>query len=368
MAAQRKDDDNESEYSQTQRYPDFRPPSPNLFVGKMASTIIITPATGTSVVIIETDFPKYPPHSPRPHWMTDDDDEGFWTSPTSPTTSRTWVTTTQATSRPDRSPTSLIAISSFTAGTLESSPSSNASTSADGYNWHSGWHGTKEKTNSAGLIAAAAITPIVALAAIGGFIFFYMRKRKRQQRAAIIATQHKVDEMKMQFSSTSQLTMAPPPTASQRYHASHHQHLPPLNLAAPHPVILGPIPSGTNGAYFTGIDTSDVISMASANHLRPPNQFSDNDSLTEPPPPYRPRSTAPPSLTNTSRHSSFRASAVAPTTSQTHLIERSPFEDSGEDDTISDISGPTAGNDDDSMSAVSDLSYQQDPVVNRSSF
>ncbi|KAF2828181.1 hypothetical protein CC86DRAFT_369306 [Ophiobolus disseminans] len=145
--------------------------------------------------------------------------------------------------------------------------------------------------------------------------------------------------------------------------------MPPPNPSAPPPVILGPIPSGANGAYFTGIDTSDVVSMTSASNLRhgPANHLSDNDSLAEPPPPYRPRSVAPPSFTNSSRHSSFRASVAPPTTSRTRLIERSPFEDPEDDDVVSELSGPTARLSEDAMSAVSDISYQNDPVVNRSS-
>jgi hypothetical protein len=107
--------------------------------------------------------------------------------------------------------------------------------------------------------------------------------------------------------------------------------------------------------------------MTSANNLRPapPDPFSDNHSLTEPPPPYRPRSAAPPSfMTSSSRHSSIRTSAAPHATSQTHLIERSPFADPIDDD-ISELSGPTTGRNEDRMSAVSDLSYQNDPVASR---
>jgi hypothetical protein len=109
--------------------------------------------------------------------------------------------------------------------------------------------------------------------------------------------------------------------------------------------------------------------MTSASNLRPApvNPFNDNESLVEPPPPYRPRSAVPPSFTNSSRHSSFRVSVAPLATSRTHLIERSPFDDSVDDDVVSDLSGPSAGRHDDDMSAVSDLSYQQDPVVNRTS-
>jgi hypothetical protein len=224
------------------------------------------------------------------------------------------------------------------------------------------WHAAKDRMSSGGLLAATAITPIVVLALIGGLVFLCMRKRKRQKVENEFA--HKVQEMRMQprEQPTARPYMAPTPAAS----ADHL--MPPSNPSVPPPIILGPIPSGANGAYFTGIDTSDVISMISARSLRPaPPNFSDNESIAEPPPPYRPRSVAPPSLTNTSRHSSFRASMAPPTTSRTQLIERSPFDDPEDDDMVSDLSGPTAGCSDDAMSAVSDMSYQHDPVVYRSS-
>lgn len=224
------------------------------------------------------------------------------------------------------------------------------------------WPAAKDRISSGGLLAATAITPIVILALIGALVFLCMRKRKRQKLEHAFA--QKVQEMRMQprEQPSARPYMAPTPAAS----AGHL--MPPSNLSVPPPIILGPIPSGANGAYFTGIDTSDVMSMTSARSLRPaPPTFSDNDSIAEPPPPYRPRSIAPPSLNNTSRHSSFRASMAPPTTSRTHLIERSPFDDPEDDDMVSDLLGPTAGRSDDAMSAVSDMSYQHDPVVNRSS-
>lgn len=224
--------------------------------------------------------------------------------------------------------------------------------------------------NSGGMYAAAAITPIVVLAIIGGFAYFFMRKRKRQ-RKEIAAAQKKVEEMKMHPRSppTTQAYMAPPLSASPQYSEPSNHLLAPPNAALTQPIILGPIPSGANGAYFTGMDTSDAISMTSANNIRPGLLISssDNDSLAEPPPPYRPRSVAPPSFTNSSRQSSVRVSMAPLATSRTHLIERSPFDDPSDDDAISDLSGPTPGRNEDAMSAVSDLSYQNDPVVNRSS-
>jgi hypothetical protein len=353
MAPQRKDDDRGLDSPPTSKYQDSRTvnPFPTISLSMATSTIIDASAEVTSFEDPKTKYTNYR-HTQRPPWTASDGDNA-------------WPWNTYLNS--DGLETSRVSTQPFVVGTKHaSSPSS----TADGYSWgHPGWPGAKAKMNTGGMYAAAAITPIVVLAVIGGFVYFCMRKRKRQRRAAAAAaaTQRKVQEMKTNPQATAQPYMAPPPAVSFQYTASRN-HLSPPNPVA-HPIILGPIPSGENGAYFTGIDTSDVISMTSATHLQPgpPNPFSDNDSLAEPPPPYRPRSAAPPSLTNTSRHSSFRASMALPTTSRTHLIERSPFDDPIDDDTISDLSGPTAGNNEDAMSAVSDLSYQQDPVVNRPS-
>ncbi|KAH8728240.1 hypothetical protein GQ44DRAFT_702830 [Phaeosphaeriaceae sp. PMI808] len=227
----------------------------------------------------------------------------------------------------------------------------------------------KDKENNGGMYAGAAITPIVVLAIIGGLILFCMRKRKRQHEKEAIR-KRRVEEMRMHTQSqvTARPYMAEPAVASPPYSYPPSQLLAPPNPSVPQPVILGPIPTGANGAYFTGMDTSDVVSITSTNNLRPGplNRFSDNDSLAEPPPPYRPRSAAPPSFANTSRQSSFRVSGPPSATSQTRLIGRSPFEDPIDDDAVSDISGPTSlGHDGENMSAVSDLSYQHDPFEPR---
>ncbi|KAF2194865.1 hypothetical protein K469DRAFT_546724 [Zopfia rhizophila CBS 207.26] len=222
----------------------------------------------------------------------------------------------------------------------------------------------KHGSNHRALYAAAGIVPLVVLAFLGLIIFFYLRKRKRQQHEGQKQARAKAQEMRMrnqphpyiQPHYTSPITeshyTAPPPT------------LPPpvASSVTPQPVILGPIVPGSNGAYYTGIDTSDVVSIPDRTGLG--NPFADGDGLDEePPPPYRPRSIAP-----LSRDTSLRAPPSAHW--RTNLTEshdqglRSPFEDPRDDDTVSDISGPTLRRND-AMSAVSDLSYQEDPVVGR---
>ena len=203
------------------------------------------------------------------------------------------------------------------------------------------------------MYAGVILAPIIALGIVAGLILICLRRRKRLIKAR--AAQMNAQEMTMQSRPSVQPYMAPSPTVSTHFSTS---------PTVPQPVILGPIPSGENGAYLTGIDTSDAVSVASDS--RPSDPFADNNSIAEPPPPYRPRSVAPPSFVSASRQNSLRTSTPPPTTSQTQLIERSPFEDPVvDDDAVSEISEPTAGQNHDTMSAVSDLSYQHDPVVGR---
>lgn len=293
--------------------------------------------TGDAVQWVPTDFPNVPAASILTIVMK----PSSWLEAA--------VTTTQAVVGPSPSTQTAPEVPEFTGGSEFNGPDP---------------FGAKDPLSNGGILAAFAVAPVVALLLIGAMVFLCLRKRKKQRLERAVAG-NKVEEMRMQ---SRNLPTAQPYVASALAPRAAH-HLPPSNTSASPPIILGPIPSGTDGAYFTGMDTSDVISMTSASNVRPaPLTFSDNDSFTEPPPPYRPRSAAPPSLTNTSRQSSMRASVAPPATSRTQLIERSPFDDPEDgDDVVSELSGPTGGRGDDALSAVSDLSYQNDPVVNRSS-
>lgn len=240
------------------------------------------------------------------------------------------------------------------------------STGSDGYGSNDSADWPRKDSNHGVLYAAAGVVPVVILAIIGVIVFFYLRKRKRQ-RAQVADAQARMQEMKTRhhpvvaphYTST---PPSPPPPAQPQYAAPPSHPPPAASSNSPQPVILGPIGGGSNGAYFTGIDTSDVVSMHDRTGLG--NPFADGDSLNEePPPPYRPRSIA-----LSSRNSSLRAPPS--THSRTNLIAnhnqavRSPFADP-EDDTISDISAPPARRNQDTLSVVSDLSYQQEPVVTR---
>ncbi|UPX16666.1 uncharacterized protein EKO05_0007055 [Ascochyta rabiei] len=250
-------------------------------------------------------------------------------------------------------------------------------------------HGTDNGPDRTPMYAAAGVTPVVVMA-LGFIVFYCIRKRRRQRQAAI--THGHVEEMKMQqkpivfpyiappspppailpqYSPPSPSSRQPPSPSSRQPPSPSSRH--PPTASSSQPVILGPIPTGNNGAYLTGMDTSDLVSMTSASNIsrmgtivdRDP--FADGRSLEEAPPAYRPSSLPPASLASISRNSSVRIAGRLPTMSQTHLIERSPFDDP-EDDEISELSGPTLGRDADAMSDISELSYQIEPVVGRSPF
>jgi hypothetical protein len=355
----RKDYDDEDEYPGPQPDDEPRADIPGPLEKEMSITsnveVVYSPvATPTSGIYSKPSYPHRPPISAP--WPPSGGVPPYYSMMQS-SNSPTWTTSVTLTPQPEG---------------LSPIRSSSSVAATDNPWWPTDFpgplHEHRKGLTTGGMYAAAAITPLVVLAGIAAIVFFCMRKRKRQRNETVAA--RNAEEMKKHPRSpmTTQAYMAPL-GASPPYTASNNHLLPPPNPALLQPVILGPIPSGANGAYFTGIDTSDAVSMSSTSNFRPPpNPFSDHESLTEPPPPYRPRSVAPPSFSNSSRQSSFRATMPPPESSRTHLIEHSPFEDPFDDDAVSDLSGPTAGQSEDAMSAVSDLSYQNGPVVNRPAF
>jgi hypothetical protein len=288
------------------------------------------------------------------HWPSEWEHDGSTTISISTASSETWQ---------QQRPTLSRSSSSSSFPTPIATGDSTQSTSTDS-NVFPGWKNQiKNQRNQTPLYAAAAVIPVAVLAIIGAIVFVCLRKRKRRRLQAAAAPLH-AQEMKSQWKPTMQPYMAPSPPLPVLL----PNYSPPPNYPAsespvsPPPIILGPISSGTNGNYMTGIDTSDMVSVTSAR-----DPFADGRSLEEPPPPYRPRSMAPSSICPTSRHSSVRVAVLPPADSRTHLVERSPFEDP-EDDNISELSGPTTRRDPDAISVISDLSYQFDPVVGRSPF
>jgi hypothetical protein len=212
----------------------------------------------------------------------------------------------------------------------------------------------KGHTNHGAMYAVAGVVPVVVVTFIGLVVFLCLRKRKRQRRdVATSQVKTQAIQKKSQQSSMAPhhiFTPSSPPPIARPHYATVPTQLSPLQAPAlPTPVILGPIGSGPNGAYLTGIDTSEVMSVDDRTGLG--NPFADGDSLKEePPPPYRPRSV---SLSSrncslqqsfSSHRSSLRQSPF--THPQTNLVAqhdqnvRSPFADP-DDDTVSDVSVPS---------------------------
>ena len=300
--------------------------------------IIPVPTSGA----ISSDLPNYTPNWP----------------PSLPTTLSTLTTSNGA-----------IPENSASHSTPPSSISPNGNTNAqatggDGYDSYSHERDSPHRPP----IAAIAMVPIVLLAIVGGLIFFCMRKRRKQRQIA--AAQAQAQEMKARSPTVQAYVASPLPPTRPLSRSTIPTSPSPVSPTAPQPVILGPI-SGSNNNYFTGIDTSDIMSVRSNERTGLGNPFADSNSLNEePPPPYYARSIAP-----LSRDTSLRVSQPPPPGwSPTQRLgagsqpARSPFDDPVEDDAVSDVSGPTSRHDRenrDDVSAVSDLSYQQNPVVGR---
>ena len=215
----------------------------------------------------------------------------------------------------------------------------------------------EQHPNRVGMYAAAGVGPIVVLAIIGFFVIICARKRRKERQVA--AAQALVKEMKFQPPTMQTYSVpAVPLTRAPSYTAPSTD--PPV-LPLPSPVILGPIDAGSNSAYMTGIDTSDVMSTRDVRTgLGDP--FADGSSMMEePPPPYKPRSLA--SRNNSVRipRSSLSMSSQRSAPSYTSRVQPlgNPFEDPREDDAVSQISDFAPTNNRDNMSAVSDLSYQR---------
>lgn len=207
---------------------------------------------------------------------------------------------------------------------------------------------------SATKVIAAVTIPLALIMIVAAFAFLYVRRRRRQRLQTIIISEK---EKKVQPDDD---------LSSAHYDVAPQKPPPTLSLSPPQPVILSSISPTMNSAYYTGIDTSDAVSMPGARHSTSGSGFY-SESGEEPPPPYRPRSVAPP----VSRGSSLREAYPA-TLSQAHLIEhgaylgqdgRNPFADPRDEDTLSNVSGPVDGwhgqHNHEMMSDVSDISYQE---------
>jgi hypothetical protein len=234
--------------------------------------------------------------------------------------------------------------------------------------------GSKGGTSMPMIIGAVAGI-LLLVAGLSGLFWFCWKKNKRKAEDTPLPPP--IAQMKLYHQASGKAfgahhsVLARPSSPRQPFPSAPPGRLEPsalvVDVASPfpaQPVILGPIGGRSNRAYNTGIDTSSdtstITSVPERNGLG--NPFADDSSLQdEPPPPYRPRSIGLPSLSSTSRNSSLRA----PPAERQHANVQSPFGDPDDDDHISEVSGPTLRGDLETMSAVSDLSYQDEPIAER---
>ncbi|QDS77485.1 hypothetical protein FKW77_000071 [Venturia effusa] len=225
------------------------------------------------------------------------------------------------------------------------------------------------------IIALSIIFPTIIIAlSLCAFYFLCIRRRRQTRQdhegAAVIAAR-RVPEMKnsgprgdpnmlnaralaSDFTPADVSLLTPPATTSS------------AGTATP-PVILT---TTMNDAYYTGIDTSDHISLNDHRSEASADTFGE-----EPPPPYRPRSVPPISRetsvrTSICRNTSLRSSRHDPL-SGSNLMRRSvdvrsPFDDpeDSDDDNLSQISTIRSlpRRDTDRLSVVSDMSYREEPL------
>lgn len=227
---------------------------------------------------------------------------------------------------------------------------------------------------STGVMAAAGViaTIIFILLLLGLCVFLCRRSKKTRERAAAQNAATSADQMiAMKNGNSSNIVdvrayaipnLQTPSPSHQSPSSSSQSSSQQLAPQIP-PVILS---TSMGHSYFTGIDTSDHISLADN---RSTSNTIDPD---DPPPAYRPRSV--PSI---SRECSVHmANGMVPNYRPGAAISpmeesiRNPFDDPDgdvsdlEDDTPRHHNGLTIP--DDHLSVVSDLSYQQEPASTRS--
>lgn len=279
-------------------------------------------------------------------------------------------------------PTPLAELSSTVTPFKTSAPATNSAVvtpSSTSLSSETGWK-FQEKPGPHGppfpaIIALSIIIPSVILV-LSLCTFYFMcirRKRKTYQDQEVAATvaARRVPEMKdsgvgggpsmlstqslaPELNAVGVLPLASPATTSS------------AGTATP-PVILS---TTMNDAYYTGIDTSDHISLNDQRSEASADTFGE-----EPPPPYRPRSVPPISRETSVRNSMCRNTSVRSNRhdpmSGSNLMRRSvdvrsPFDDpeDSDDDDLSQISTVWSlpRRDTDRLSVVSDMSFQEEPT------
>lgn len=239
------------------------------------------------------------------------------------------------------------------------------------------------------LLVACIAIPIIIIGVSAAALFLIIRARRRQREAAAAMPEMKDLTLARPRDERAYIrppSSEPPPTIAVAISTPSDSEARSPTTAAPptqrqsQPVILS---TTMDQAYYTGLDTADHISLSDARSQTSQDLY-DGD---EPPPPYRPRSVPPISrdasvrTSHTQRTSSIARRNHANEQASQHLMSgirrshdlRSPFEDpEDEDDAASAVSEVTIrpqrhAPQHDRLSVVSDLSYQDEPVVARSS-
>ena len=137
------------------------------------------------------------------------------------------------------------------------------------------------------LFAGVGVGVIMVIVVVAALFICQRRRNKRAKQGMRMGGIPAQEKMKAQAQRpfNQPAFSIPPPIADS---VLRRDTTPP---APPEPVILGPITPTVNGAWNTGLDTSDDMSMN--DHPAIENPFADPSyNPDDPPPPYRPRSLA----------------------------------------------------------------------------
>lgn len=309
--------------------------------------------------------------------------------PNTPTTSYYPPSTSPTASVTSAGAQSDIGSPSASASSTQTSLTSQTPTSSQAENGEDKHHGNPPP------IGALVIVPIaLIIAAIVAFVWWRKRRAAKQNGGVIREKRMRSTEegltqgLPTYNESTGGLLMMTPSSATPLTGTRTNNSLAPAasrTNRASQPVILA---TNMGGAYFTGLDTSDAVSMASgAPNSDTTRRSIDVTSITsdEPPPPYRPRSVPPisreASLRNPGQNLSVNTALAplsegnfsrnvrddddddaTPTAETTPM--RNPFDDP-EDDRVSAMSTPVQSprwrrGDDDARSMISEFSFEHE--------
>ncbi|KAK4956132.1 hypothetical protein LTR66_013370, partial [Elasticomyces elasticus] len=192
--------------------------------------------------------------------------------------------------------------SSWTTSRSSSVPTSASSTSASFGNTSIGQNplpenaGAQVHSMSKSALVAAVLLPILAIALLSCIFFACLRSRKRRSSLSVPLIHEK---------KAAEASGAYPPAPGMR------------TATTQTPILT----TTRNPTYFTGLDASEAGSVLSGGAIGAGLIYASRNS-EEPPPPYRPRSTAPPALSEASPGQSQNASVRQPS-----IPENDPFAD-----------------------------------------